>query len=353
MVENKSHLIDEKELASLEEISFEELERGVFCPGRLYWIKRNGRPLKLLEVGEVLDHEYIAKFKRQDALLKIYRISNLGVVTEGKMLLQAFKNAESEMKRVELREELLKWFKSIYWDGSRSGSLLDLVRVTVERFYNFDEKTSNHLREASILLYKRSALVGAFGVMTALALGYLDYKLLSDIYHLCFLFDYSLDHNSLSFNLLNAIELERQRSGKGVACLFLGENPGPELEIFQSHPMKSFEITMKECQAIFHDPHLLRLILRHHEKINGKGFPLGLNEHEMSDLELMIILINHIVTYENLDYQLNDGKGFYRHLIMFYEHKGIDEFFSLRLKHLISEIFERIKTVTEDVAVNG
>ena len=73
----------------------------------------------------------------------------------------------------------------------------------------FEAKALDDLSTASVDLFKRSFLVASFLPLCALALGYTDFKLLQDLYHVGLLYDFSLNPGELTYGLFQALEKER------------------------------------------------------------------------------------------------------------------------------------------------
>ncbi len=347
MDETISSLADSKPVA-LREISCTELENSIFSPGDIFWVKKSGARIKILGSGDVIDHEYLKKFDGRANGLQANIIADISVVGDAMKLFLSLSHARTENERIERRMELMRWFKNIFWIGSHRGSLLDLVKIGTEVFYKLDVDTSQRLTSASNFLFKRSALVAPMAVFICLGMGYLDFNFLRDLYHLCFLFDFALDRQGLSYNLLKATELERRKSGDGIACLFLGDNPGPELEAFQFHPRKGMLEAKELCSKHFTDPNLINLIMKHHERVNGKGFPFGINEDEMSDLDTIIIFLNHLISYDELSYSRNDGQQFLKNQLECESGEDAGEIFGLRLKDIIIQVFDSIPDIDDD-----
>jgi hypothetical protein len=63
---------------------------------------------------------------------------------------------------------------------------------------------------------------------------------------------------------------------------------------------------------IIENKNLFELIEKHHEKFDGKGFPTGINEHEMSLLESIIVFTAAAIPYEGEEFKQNDGRGYVR-----------------------------------------
>lgn len=58
-----------------------------------------------------------------------------------------------------------------------------------------------------------------------------------------------------------------------------------ERELYDSHPMKGYEYVKKEFEV---DENVLNIILQHHERVDGNGFPNRLKENEISKFAKII-----------------------------------------------------------------
>ncbi len=334
---------------SLDPFTESEIVDEIFSPGVIYWEKANNSSVKIVDTGDPYDRDQLAKFFKQNATLKIDRLMNLDVVSEGKIYLTGLRNAKNEVQRLRHRKNLIKWFSAIYWDGMRSGNLIDLMKLGTEVFYSFDPFLTDRFIATSAPMFKRAGVTSMVSVFLAIILGHTDFLFLKDLYHLSYLFDFAFD-GDLSYNMNKASELERVQSGEGIGFLFLGENPGPELEAFVEHPRVSFEKTLDAFRSFFSDPGILRLIKVQHEKVNGKGFPNCVRTGDLSDIETLIIFVNHIIPYEDFEITPIDGMRFLKTSFAEYEYADFNEVLSERFKNLIvNEITRATSLLAQEV----
>ena len=296
----------------LKEISYERLRNMRFSPGDVFWVKRGGDPVKLISVGSVLDDKVIAKFEERKIPLLINNFCRNENLAQAEGLFEDLKKAESERKKVAARENILNWFKGIYWKGSADGNLIDLIVIGDRCFYDFDEKISKKMRNNCLLLYKRSSLLSILGVILSLTFGHIDYVFLKDFYHIIYLLDFHFYDSNFSIHMQEALNLERGKTGEGLR--FLSKHKG-EREEFESHIKKSFDKVFKELKGLFTNKELINLILIHHEKMDGSGIPKKLSEDEMSDLEIIVVLLSHLSPYNDIRYMKNDGKRYLKKAI--------------------------------------
>jgi putative nucleotidyltransferase with HDIG domain len=79
--------------------------------------------------------------------------------------------------------------------------------------------------------------------------------------------------------------------GKAGIPVALLEKPAPlddhELSVMQRHPLLGFE-TLRDTRGL--DPEILDIVVRHHEYLDGSGYPQGLAGRDLSDLVRMITI---------------------------------------------------------------
>jgi putative nucleotidyltransferase with HDIG domain len=79
--------------------------------------------------------------------------------------------------------------------------------------------------------------------------------------------------------------------GKAAIPVALLEKAGPldrdELAAMRQHPQLGFE-TLRQTPGI--DPEILDIVIRHHEYLDGSGYPRGLGARDLSDLARMITI---------------------------------------------------------------
>lgn len=304
-----------------------------FSVGEIFWTMNSGKKITLFHPGDWVRKDYLQKFINAKKTIEINPIINNIYCSEGLTLFKLLKGCAEEKEKAELRDKIIEWLSSGFWDGSEKVSLLDLVFVCEQSFFEFSEAEQEELFNASSDLFKRSSVVSGLMVCLSIVLGHTDASLLKDLYHLCYLFDISLDEEVLSSNLITALEQERVSPKAWHTDL----NPS-ERKFFISHPKDGVVKASKVFEKRINNLGLLNFIETHHERVNGEGFPLGLVEGEISDLEGLIIFINNRFPYENLNFKLGDGCSFIRKLM----EKGdeVEAVLLKRIKKMITNEFD-------------
>ena len=313
-----------------------------FSPGIVSWKKRDGKLVRLFQPGVILDKTKINKFFAANKELVIESASNPLNISRGYQLFEDLRRERFEKERVEAREKILVWIKDLFWDDQEQGNLLDLIAVCERSFYQLDNELEEKLLGMSRKLYHRSAFVSSLAVVLALSMGYNDHRFLQDVYHLSYVVDYGLHSDGMSWNLERAMEGEYEKAGGGVAVLSKDE----EAVSFSKHVEDSLVAVSMDCGGLFNEKGFERMILRHHERTDGTGFPGKLNSSEMSDIENIVIFCGSCVREKYLEYKLGDGTGFLKGLISDRDPELVS-ILSPRLKLLVFKVFESMGTGDE------
>ena len=129
---------------------------------------------------------------------------------------------------------------------------------------------------------------------------------------MAFLFDLSLDQESLTYLTKEALNKELKKKGSGVYSLNKFQK---EKEFFLNHQNISFKIAKEKWGGIFHFESTFDLILSHHERLEGGGFPRNSNFHELSDIEKVICFVSNMDEKIETKYRKEDGSEYFKYLI--------------------------------------
>jgi len=298
------------------EIFCEELGKSRFSLGDLYLLRSSGKKLRLLKFGDIADHKFINKFKEAKGKVVLDRMVNNKWIDGISNLFLDMQNSRLHVDNEKIRLEILKEFKKIYWEGIAPGSVVDLFIAGERAFYSFDDELTALLQESNSVYYQRSALKGFLAVISALLMGYVDYKFLRDVYHICYLFDYVFfKKHGLTYNITQAQEMERITQDSGFYLLAKQFESKNELEMFQDHLELGTILASGDCGKYFYNKSIINLINYHHEKIDGSGFARGANHSEVSDIELIIMALGQMISYDFMDLTFDDGKCFFKNMI--------------------------------------
>ncbi len=339
--ENASFLLEDEEesVEFREPISIESkplvlnIMEMHFSVGQIFWTMTSGKRINLFNSGDWIQKSYLNKFLKANKTLEIEPQINEHYCSLGLELFKSFVEAEEESDKAEIREGLIEWLAKGYWNAEEEVGMLDLAFVCAQTFYSFSEEEEDLLFESSTELFKRSSVIGSMLVCLGVVVGYLDTNLLRDLYHISFLFDCSLDEVTLSTNLISALENERNNGSEWEEALSESEK-----ETFLNHSKNSASRASSLFSKRISNPGLVHFIEVHHEKINGKGFPLGLREGEISDIEGLIIFVNNRLPFRDLNFERGDASSLFKNLM----ERGaqLETVLTKRLKKIITNEFE-------------
>ncbi|OFZ56679.1 MAG: hypothetical protein A2328_09370 [Bdellovibrionales bacterium RIFOXYB2_FULL_36_6] len=306
-----------------------ELLKFKFAPGNVFWIKKNNKLVRILKTGDYMDRDILYKYMNKCAPLVLERLINVKWIEEAFEHFMDLKHAKNLNEQIEARAKILKIIGPVYWHGINEGSLIDLIHLGEKVFFKLPEKEIRQLYQGEMDFFKMNALAGMVSVLFSLTVGYMDFAFLADIYHVGFFVDYSLIEEKIDWTMKEAVLLEVKMPGDGIKKLSLqtGKN---DVGCFVSHPEQSYIRVKEKINNLFNSKDCLRLLTKHHEALNGAGFPNGIGENQLSDLETIIISSSRCCQLDH-DLVLGDGKGFF---------KDIRKFISNRISVALKSCFE-------------
>ena len=319
----------------LKSITVENLVGHILSPGDVYWIKANKTKVKLINSGQIIDKKFLEKFSDKKNSLQIhYKFSSSQKQREViENLFFKLKNEQFEMNNVGYVKRILK---GIFPTGATEYSFVDLISIGHKCFYEFDDNATDLLVETDVKLFQRSSILSIYAVILSMMSGYFDYKFLKDIYHICYLFDFSFSQDKMSYYQAEALEKERLK-GNGRSFL---EGKNGEYEEFIKHPETSYKIVKRKFLKFFSNKQLVNIIKIHHEKIDGSGFPSQNNEEDFIDLERILIFLNESLSYEYSCFEKETGIDYLEKSIL----NGEGQLYlSPRIEKIIKESLEYIK----------
>jgi len=324
----------EKKEAVENNFKIENLSQSFFALGDLYIERKDIDALKFFKAGDLICEDQLHKIL--NAKYSHFRYELLfhpEYVNEGIELWRLFKDAEDEEMRQALRMRLLTWYKKSIWDGSEITSLLDIIYTHEKVFLRFDRAFLEDYWNTSTMLFRRSILLSSLMIPLSLAAGYNDFKYLSDVWHTTFLIDCSFDLKNFSYYISKACELDRSNITDDKIHLVDSEK-----KIYLEHPKSSFEKASILCSKYLYDKNVLELILNHHEKVNGYGWPNKVSEDNISEVENILLSLNQVLSYDEKDYLIDDARSYLKKIV---EIQIPNENLPLkRLRMLLQSVFE-------------
>ena len=289
-----------------EQITSGELVSWIMSPGTVYWYRRQGRPVKLLMPGQIVDPAFLKKFPQHEKFI-IQRVFDQEACNPVLQYFELLKSADNEKDRITSIKYIINWLDCRYFRGTDSGQLLDLALVGIKAFYQLTPATTKDLIDLDIDMFQKSALIAACSIFYALCMGYTDYLLLQDLYHLLILRDFHFSKERISFTQKQLLESTFQDMEKINSNCNVSMN---DKKIISEHSERSAILVSERLRDIFHYPELISTIKVHHENLKGSGWPNKLNDDELNDLERIVIFVESIFPCGKLAFVKNDGKEF-------------------------------------------
>lgn len=306
----------EVQKSELEIIKFDELLKFNMCPGYLFYVtSETGKPFLLLNPGDVVESEFVEKYQnrgmRSFYILKVVNNQNLREFSDH---LLGLKDLKLEWEKINAKNKILKLVSDLYWNGNKNGTVLDFILATNTVFFKLEEVHILQMKKASHQLFTRSLVMGALGVIFALADGVMDFEVLSDVYHSCFLLDYGMMDDNFSFFMTEALEKEVTEPGAGVKYLKGFNLNNGDLKRFEEHGKVGAFRVAQECEGVFFDQSMYSLIKYHHEKNDGTGFPYNMKGSELRSIYTIPCVIDHLISTKIIKFNENDGKSWLKNI---------------------------------------
>ena len=275
MLEKSINQNDNKALSdsSFRTYPIEQLKQDYFAPGDLFLKRKKANPLKILKAGELIhanDYEKYLKFGVKSLYLK--STINSKRYEKGISAFSKFIKATDPKEQFLIRKELFLWWKDFLWESNEQVQTLELILICQKFFCHFPRDLYFKYSQSSPIHLFRSLHISSLSVIFLIILGHLDFKFLCDIYHISFLFDYSLINKRPSFHILQACEIERLQAGEGAIFLSKLKSDQSELKLFSNHSLQSFELAEKDFKKIINYHENFNLIQIHHLDFEKKEF---------------------------------------------------------------------------------
>jgi|GEM_PF-5272060 hypothetical protein len=347
MEKNDTSDIQSIDTSLLEELRPKDLTGFNLAPGDIYWKKTNGKLIALYRAGEFFSHTKIKKFFERDYKLVYRPVGHRENRLQLEVALGRFLSSDFEVDRLKYRRQFLGLIKTYYWDSFEESSLLDLVLVFDSHFNLWVKHNEEFLIERPDV-QKRNALIGSLNALGAIFLSYNHFHYLQDLYNVVFLVDCSYQKTMTPklFDLLDSEHISDKDFAKSQEGLTKAERA-----VFEDHPRKDFELAQKDFGDIFTYQSSLRFLKRQHEFVVGNGFPRGVNQEELSDIELWGLIMTRLFSWKQLEYKNDDGYEAVKNVLglKFRKETETKYFVGRRISMLVSGLMENLAPV-RDVA---
>jgi hypothetical protein len=320
-----------------QEISLSDLESYIIAPGEIFYQKEKGRPIKLFNAGQLIDHQKIQKYFLVSDKILIKRIVNPGNVQGMVQFLKEFKLAMHEKDSWQMRQEILLSFSDAYWKGIRPAGWLDLAVVGHRTFLKANSIEIQKMGEMGDDLFIRNSILAMVGVYLAIALGYNSTDFLSDFYHSILLKDWGLNECP-SEQVMQIMEKQRTKGKMDTDDLLEYEKNG-----IQNHLQLEGDF-LKQWSALFNDGVLNETLSLHHEFARGNGFALASHEDEWTDLDAVVVAIEGILPFARINFSDQDAMA---GLKVYWQNDSQKNRISVRLFHIIGKMFDALPSLQQ------
>jgi len=261
---------------------------GPLVPFDLYWVKRNGKKVLLKNAGSFSKKNDIQKLIDKELNLECdFRLSESflnGFISLFVRYLEEQRSSYPHPAKIqEWRLSFLNWMAPIIWEDRESISDLDIAFAVGAVFYQVSDELENDFLSFPLEVQARNYTSAAFAVLFAMCLGYDDFNFLKDYYTTLLFMDYPFLVDMWSENEYLFLLQERKLPGLGESL-----SSGVKKKVIKRYANLNSAGIEKICNEI-DNKGLVNYLKWSFERVNGTGFPKGLNQREMSDLDMITI----------------------------------------------------------------
>lgn len=320
-------------------VSTSEWRTCKFSSGDLFWRKKQ-KAIKVLSAGDYIDKDFAAKFSRVESEIILESFIDNFFVNRITTLINELSKIKLIEEKITIRQEIIKLLKIYLWETSeKEFSLVNLVKVGEISFFKLPDDIMQRINRVSVDLLKRSAVSATGIALMAIILGQLDYDFLKELYNYEFLTNVFFDSENLSSRVVDFLENERIELLKSHNESFTEvketneslslEYDGLKLKAVQrrltqeeysliSEYVKTTGDSIKNKYAQYFSLNdFSKLFSIKFERPDGSGFIKGLSCYELSELEQIIIMLNGVMPYKEINFTKNDGQAFFKKLLLY------------------------------------
>jgi len=322
-------------MAVCENLNIDDFKTWVICPGDIFYQTKAGKNIHLHAPGDLINHSFFSKYLPYKDQLYIEMLVDRSLIAEGKAYLEDWIKKENILEQRRAALEFLNWVHSKYWKNAEKACLLDLSMVFFESFFK-SHSLQELLKDTNIEYFKRSLAASAIGSVLSICLGYFNPTVVMDFYNIVYLLDVKIHESFSSFKIWESFESDRIN---GPLNYDLSEK---EKKIIADH-VGEIDFNNDHFDNI-KNLQLLNLLNKHHETINGKGFPFALTENELSDLECVLIFSNNLISIVNHSFNENDGREFFKNILN-YNDRDLGRTLGRRISKISVNVFKNFDEV--------
>jgi hypothetical protein len=298
----------------LSTIALTEIRAGSISHSHFFHLLPGGRrAILLLRAGDYIEQSFITKYLEK-GMMSLYQLEVVSQedIDEYKTFWQDIRSSKSEKELFRGRDKVLNKIVSDFWSGEEK-SFLSYVIACFDEFYFYPDHVMDKYQSISMVLYSRALLASSLSTLTALTNSYLDYNFIKDFYNTCFIMDFSLvEYGTFHYTISMACEAERKLPGSGLELLVKMNRSEGERQLYLNHPELSHEFGLTQVEK-FSNPEVLDLLLTHHEKYDGSGFPKGYRYTAISDAETLLSFCDYMIPFAEHFFEKGDGNKILNH----------------------------------------
>lgn len=197
------------------QLNLDNLIEHKFLCGDIFWQKKSGKKILISTAGEFLDFNFVQKLLSKNESVEIQENFDRSMILELDKILIELKNCELESEKLCVRDNFLNFITL----NSKETHLL-LAGAMFNTFYEQAEEVEKIYFSNNSGLLTRLVSVASITVSEALLSGYLDFKVLKDIYNTVLISDVYLAQARVNFNQADIFKEElKEHAVKAIEFL--------------------------------------------------------------------------------------------------------------------------------------
>ena len=299
------------------------MDLGLLIPFNIYWIKNSGVKTLLNRKGDFCNIRKVISYKNKGAQIEIdSQLSEawlLGFIDQLNKLASLEAQVNTSPSDIQKwRKEFIKIVVETLWEDGEEVSRLDVCFAVGIFFCNLDEDTERLFLSLPIEIQRKNYLTAAFGVIFGILLGYTDINILKDYFSILLFLDYPFSSSMWSEQEKDYL-IQSRKNTLNVSEL----NQVTKLKIEMKY-LDLLEKYQNDLGTIIKNKSFLKYLEYSFERFDGSGFPKGLSQNNLSDIDCMTIFLYSCFSFEeDLDeppqemilkkifYQNEENKDFY------------------------------------------
>lgn len=190
------------------QLNLDNLMEHKFLCGDIFWQKKSGKKILISTAGEFLDFNFVQKLLSKNESIGIQENFDRTMIHELEKILIELKNCEVESEKLCVRAKFLNFINL----NSKESHLL-LTGAMFNTFYEQAKEIEKIYLTNNSELLTRLVSVASITVSEALLSGYLDFKILKDIYNTVLISDVYLAQVKVNLSKVDIFKDEFREHG--------------------------------------------------------------------------------------------------------------------------------------------